>query len=555
MKYALPAPSLLIIALCALTFPCSHCHAADNAYLVGSDNTMHKIRGEDGLKGRWNQPLIIEAARNEYEGGQLVIQAAADAGSLQDVSVNVSDMANDKNHARIARDQFTLSMVEYIEVKDLWHPKESRGLWPDPLLPLQPFNVPAGAIQPIWITVYVAPNTPPGNYEGTITVVPKNASQRSLPIRLTVWPFTLPAENHLHTLFYYWHHKESPLVIRQNIEFLAKYRIDDATAGWPDFKNDPDFAQADARLEACFNHLGMAATTMADMRAGPYSPEVKDRIQRETTAWARHLEEKGWLDRMPFKLEDEPAANRLELVKLQGQMIHAINPRIRTLCTVTHGPSGLNDPLMDSIDIWMPTTEFYKPALAEQLRAKGKDVWWYICGGPAHPYPNYFMFYPGIDCRILFWMNWKYHVKGFLYWAVNAWGDPSYAVNVQGKNGKHWPDIPWDTVESRSGDGHLVYPGPDGRFLSSFRLENIRDSVEDYEYLWLLDQLVQRLEKKDKHGFASLFASSKEVLAIDPEVVGGTSQYTLDPNRLLAARRTLAAKIVQVQEAVNSGQN
>jgi hypothetical protein len=78
-----------------------------------------------------------------------------------------------------------------------------------------------------------------------------------------------------------------------------------------------------------------------------------------------------------------------------------------------------------------------------------------------------------MDCRVLFWMNWKYHVRGFLYWGIDAWGDSSSSVNVRGRDGRYWPEIPWDTVASRSGDGYLVYPGIDRLFLSSIRLETV----------------------------------------------------------------------------------
>jgi len=39
----------------------------------------------------------------------------------------------------------------------------------------------------------------------------------------------------------------------------------------------------------------------------------------------------------------------------------------------------------------------------------------------------------------------------------------------------------------RYGDGVLLYPGPNGP-IGSIRLANIRDGLEDYEYLWLLAQ-------------------------------------------------------------------
>jgi len=45
-----------------------------------------------------------------------------------------------------------------------------------------------------------------------------------------------------------------------------------------------------------------------------------------------------------------------------------------------------------------------------------------------------------------------------------------------------------------NGDGNLIYPGPESP-LSSIRLENIRDGLEDYEYLRLLGEKVERVSK------------------------------------------------------------
>jgi hypothetical protein len=58
---------------------------------------------------------------------------------------------------------------------------------------------------------------------------------------------------------------------------------------------------------------------------------------------------------------------------------------------------------------------------------------------------------------------------------------------------ERWPDVPWDQEKAATyrefkvnGDGFLIYPGRDWTPWPSVRLENVRDGIEDYEYLWLL---------------------------------------------------------------------
>jgi len=77
-------------------------------------------------------------------------------------------------------------------------------------------------------------------------------------------------------------------------------------------------------------------------------------------------------------------------------------------------------------------------------------------------------------------MTYGYRADGLLYWHVNYWhgnktvtGDSTYLK---------WKPL---CVASMCGDGGLLYPTPDGP-VSSIRLENVRDGIEDYDYFQLL---------------------------------------------------------------------
>jgi hypothetical protein len=331
---------------------------------------------------------------------------------------------------------------------------------------------------------------------------------------------------------------------------MARYRLADVTSGWVGHGRTaiPDrdgFRAVEEDLAWCLDKLKMPLTTIYDAPADLGDDAHAAAFARQMGEYTKSLAARGWAPKTFYaKLEDEPQPQRLPLVKKQAEFIRRIDPRLKTICTVTTGPKGMDDPLIDAIDIWIPTTQFYDHDLAERLRAKGKDVWWYVCGGPAKPYANYFVYYPAMDCRILFWMNWKYHVKGLLYWGITAWGDGT-SVNVRGKDGKFWPEIPWNCDDSRSGDGYLVYPNPtrDGTFLSSIRLELIRDSAEDYEYHWLLNDLTDKLDRKDPAKYVRLIARNRELLRVPESAVKGLREYTQDPNILLEARRSLAEQI------------
>lgn len=48
-----------------------------------------------------------------------------------------------------------------------------------------------------------------------------------------------------------------------------------------------------------------------------------------------------------------------------------------------------------SIDTRCPLTPSFDLKKVVKARAVGKQVWWYICCGPHHPYANMFIEYPG----------------------------------------------------------------------------------------------------------------------------------------------------------------
>ena len=69
-------------------------------------------------------------------------------------------------------------------------------------------------------------------------------------------------------------------------------------------------------------------------------------------------------------------------------------------------------------------------------------------------------------------------------------------------NGQTLRDGPYTTWNTRSwgkynGDGHLLYPHPTGP-VTSIRMENWLDGLEDYEYLHLLQRRIERMESRMK---------------------------------------------------------
>lgn len=247
-------------------------------------------------------------------------------------------------------------------------------------------------------------------------------------------------------------------------------------------------------------------------------------LRRPLGAWARaleeHLEEKGWLDMFYTYLFDEPrAADYPKVNGILGEVKRAA-PGIQNMMTARHFP-----PELKYVDIWCPEAYSFDPAAARAEQQRGRTVWWYVAFSTRHPYPNVWIDYPAIDCRVWPWMTWKHDLDGMLYWSGTAWSR----------------NDPWRTGETfhdSNGDGSLMYPGTDGKPVDSIRWECLRDGMEDYEVFCLLAAGAAELEALQQH--ADLVRRARQLCAIDAAVVTSYKDYSLDPRGLLAARGAMS---------------
>ncbi len=77
--------------------------------------------------------------------------------------------------------------------------------------------------------------------------------------------------------------------------------------------------------------------------------------------------------------------------------------------------------------------------------------------------------------------------------------------------------------------------------LSPIHLENLRDGIEDYEMLGLLQERVGLAKAQGKN-----MAAVERLLAIDEKVCRADLTYTSNPAVLAAARRQIAQCLVQL---------
>jgi hypothetical protein len=503
------------------------------------------------------QELRLKACRRERESGQVVVVSLGQR--VTGVRVQWSSLDNPQG-GRIEHDAIEVSLVGYVTTRKPVYPVERVGRWPDPLLPLETFDVPAGEIQPLWVTVSVPPNARPGTYVGTLTVSSDASPPQTIRLNLEVWDVELPLRGKLKTGFgcvvrgdiSQWYgfkgdppedfrHKLYNLLLRNRVNPASLY-IQEVWPLWSDF---------DWCYERGLNALSLGSLEIADT----------ERLSK-LAADAQRLRDRGLLDMAYVYGYGETDEASLQRARDGFSKVRRLIPGLRRAC-----PISPTKALWNYVNIWHVLTSDYDPVTAWRRQRLGEEIWWYVCCGPRHPYANFFIDYPAIDARLLFWAAYKQGIQGFSYYEIAMWasnmltqdiGDPALVIHEDPealaalRAGKRWPQVPWNTFTfSRyNGDGQLIYPGPNQTPLPSLRLEVIRDGIEDYELLTVLETAAKTLQKADENQtYGHLIDESMRLLNINPQVLRDLTHYTSDPGLVAAERERIARQIMRLQRA------
>jgi len=551
-----------------------------------------KIGREHGLpakpKSGQPHPVTLSAARGEFVAAQVILNPRRPV-ELRGVSLRPRWLSQGRK-----ADAITAEFLEvaYVKVK---HPTDSSseaGWYPDPLPPLRPpLKLVAGQCQPIWVSLHVDRSAPAGDYSGDL-LLSTSAGDLLVPLKLHVYAFELPLDTHLKTALGLgsgdinrFHHLKTVADQRQVFDAyltnFAQHRIapysfyDQAPidvrfpGAGPDQHAAVDFTAFDREAAKWLGEFrfttfmlplrGMGGGTFQSRSLGELegfkegTPEharlFKDYLNQVET----HLRDRGWLGQAYTYWFDEPDAKDFQFVADGMQRIHAAAPGLRCMLTKEPHPE-----LEGKVDIWCALTPQWTPEKVQARRAAGQEVWWYICCGPTAPYLTEFIDHPGTELRLWPWQSWQYGVQGLLIWATTYW--TSESAFPPPKHQDPWTD-PMSYVSGYDfKPGHIGYWGNgDGRFLyppraaaatnapcleppvTSFRWENLRDGMQDYEYLWLLRQAIER--NRTSNPRTTAVAAAEKLLNIPVEVSEDTRHFTTDPRRILEHRDRVARLI------------
>ena len=127
----------------------------------------------------------------------------------------------------------------------------------------------------------------------------------------------------------------------------------------------------------------------------------------------------------------------------------------------------------------------------------------------------------------------KFRPDGYLYYQISLWNSVRPITDGPYTD---WDPRSWTTY---NGDGSWTCCGPDGTPLSTVRLENFSDGLEDFAYAKLLEAKLQATPN------ASWAAKAKELLAVPDKLVENVRNYSADASLLYAWRDAMADLLEQ----------
>lgn len=522
----------------------------------------------------------ILMAKNEIEGCQILLGAQND---VQGLKVYVTDFTNEAGNTLTTQLYWGYYFnVEGERVIDpippvSYEPNEALVNWANggnaaganiPVLQkYNGFDIKAGENQAFILNAISLPDSVPGEYTATLRVVDKDGNEvKKATVFAYVWNFELPEATSCKTLMslsgfdvYVSYYDYAGALKNDQGKHLPQiyydYLLSNRVCAYDlPFGNEDGSFSAEGIVEYLDNPRVVAFQPLG------FSKE----LTAENTARAYEFlsQKQEWLDKAYFYPVDEPLnVGRLDDVNNYGKLLSENFPGYKLIVPMhinyTVGGGDYFSYVSDYVNVWCPKTFFYNTfaewyndreltygcsIMTEQKlgsfrdrmwaeQAGGDEAWWYVTRRPCDPEITLVINTEAVNLRTLFWQQKLYGVDGFLYYLVNDWTNGTTKWYVPSADEFYFGmDAMHEIEESQGinvyGNGILIYSGAyfaQTDPVGSLRLECVRDGIEDYEYLTILEE---------KYG--------KDVVnAIINEWTTGVGEYSTDEEQFRELRTKL----------------
>lgn len=427
-------------------------------------------------------PIVkISMAKNEYES------AAIGISNLLNPEIQIRVIVND-----LKDEKGNIFSGENIKVRELiWIRDMNKELRDDPLIEndLNLFNVSLGKTKIIWLTFYCPENIGSGVYKGKIILKPIDILQenfiREIPVEIKVRNFTLPKENPVDVFFWHSAYTNQPMeFLISSVRNRAEHRINWIMGeSWWTRGEKYDFSIWDEFFKECKKNQ-----VKLMFGFGVNDINFVEKV-------IPYLEKHGFKpNEYAFQFfADEFGEDRLEEAIIWGKEIKSKFPQTKWMMDIasTHWKGEkfkLLEKLFPYVDIIINSfSRVYPPDNPqakfeiEFLKNNKKTFWTYKCSTKMilQPVIEYYRLFP--------WENWYIKSDGFSYWTYACFlGDPLDVFDITNKG------YGWD-----EGIVYYGYGKNNKIVIDSKRYEALREGIEDYCYLYLLNK---KIEEKKKTG-------------------------------------------------------
>ena len=532
---------------------------------------------EDGYKlPPMNDSVILFGIRGEIISGQFAINTKKD---IEKVMVEMEVLRNISTGSSLPADAIKWNFTGSIPLaKNTPNQpvtilvRQAPARFPDYLMPDRQISIKAKTWQSVWLTINIPGRASAGTYAGKL-IVRAGEEMQTLPLTLTVYPLTIPSERHLKVVEWYstggfsrFHGiKEdySPEwfdMIRKYADNMVEHRqnsfkVEMDMIGIEQLKDGSfsfDFSKFDKIAEVFWNtgrmdymetgflairgEKGWGDTNfrwkVLNVKKANTGETVKmpgkEVIPLLVTAFEAHLREKGWLHKTWFHIMDEPAVhNSLSWIEFSRVIKENAPDLIRMDAIETTNVLSDIEIAVPKLDHFATWYDNYK-----EWAEKGNELWFYTVGiYQGSLYPNKTIDMPLSDSRIMHWLNYKYGATGYLHWGWNQWEKES----------------PYEQTGMHIGDGWHVYPVKDG-VLNSMRWEQMRNGLQDYEYMWMLENKTRAL--KDSLGSRfDWIDPQRRGIEITGRVIRSFSDRTDNPQDVYNAKLQLINEIIDFNKS------
>jgi len=446
--------------------------------------------------------------------------------------------------------------------------RQAPASFPEYLMEERAIGIKAKSWKTVWLTIAIPENTSEGIYTGKV-VVTGGKEEQILPVTLTVYPLSMPVERHLKVVEWYntggfsrfhgireayspeWFsmlrkYANNMVAHRQNVFEvpMESIKITKSAGGGLQF----DFTRFDQIAEVFWKtgrmdyletgelttfgserwnstEISLKDFSVTDQAAGGIvNLPGKDVIPFLMPSFENHLRQKGWLDKTIFGIKDEPSLHNAGSYNEVSSYIHRYAPDLTRMDAIetTQVLSGLEIaiPKLDHFANWY---ESYR-----DWQNKGNELWFYTVGiYQGSLFLNKTIDMPLIDSRLMHWLNYRSGATGYLHWGWNQWNEN-----------------PFEDVGEHIGDAWHVYPAKTG-VLNSIRWEEMRNGIQDYEYLWMLEKSTCGLRDSlgSLFGWISPEQRGKEIAG---RVIHDFAEHTDDPDVVNKAKMALINELMDL---------